>query len=121
MIEMMKTNGNDSWKSWDKEMIAWSSTPKLNALYESGDVCLEMYGFRKDGPLTFIHVDVRGCGNPIPALRSLCGPRGWSVAERCKDGEFLDLAGASEKRWNEWQEYLKFALEQAERSQDLEN
>jgi hypothetical protein len=112
LIEMMKAAGNTSWETWDQQMIADASKPKLKSVYRHGNVTFEMFGFEQDGPLCYVLLDVRGCDNPLPLLRALCAPKGWSIAEMGKDGEFLDLDGPhAEKCWNNWQRFLDSAIE----------
>jgi hypothetical protein len=115
LIEMMKANGSDLWKHWDEAMIAHASLPKLRALFQDGELSLELFGFEQDGPLRFVLLDVRGGKNPMPILRALCEPRGWSLAEMGKDGEFLDFASA-DKKWDDWQRYLNYAINQVQDS-----
>lgn len=113
LIDLMKASGSTSWKSWDKETIAAASKPKLRAVYGHGNLFFEMFGFEQDGPLRFVLLDIRGQENPLPLLRKLCEPKGWSLAEMGKDGEFLDFTGSSaEDKWNSWQLFLQQAINQ---------
>jgi hypothetical protein len=114
LIELLKTNGDTSWKSWDPEMIADASKTKLKAVYDHGETTLEMFGFEQVEPLTFFLLDVRGRNDPIQLLRMLCEPKGWLVAEMGMDGEFLDLIASGEKRWNGWLAFLNHALDKTD-------
>jgi hypothetical protein len=98
-------------------MKAAASIPKLQAVYYRANLSIEMFGFEQNGPLRFVLMDVRGSDNPIPILRKLCEPRGWSFAEMSKDGEFLDLSG-NDKRWDNWQHYLNYAIDQVQDSDE---
>jgi hypothetical protein len=112
LIEMMKAAGSNLWETWDERTIASASRPKLRALYQEDELSLEMFGFEQDAPLHFVLLDVRGRKNPIPILRALCEPKGWSLAEMGKDGEFLDLSGNADRKWDDWQRFLKSAIDQ---------
>ena len=114
LIEMMKANGSESWKTWDKEMIESASMPKLKAVYNAGGVCFEMFGFSQVGPLKHVLMEIRGNENPIPALRSLCDPKNWSVVEEGTEPEFIRLDGEAIDRWNKWQKYLNVAIQQSQ-------
>lgn len=116
LIEIMKRTGSDSWKEWDPEMIASASHPKLKAYYDNGGLSLEMYGFEQDGPLRYLLVEVRGDANPIPTLRALCVPNGWSAHEMCRNAEFLDLAGDTHGRWSAWERFRNFAIDHGRRN-----
>jgi hypothetical protein len=114
LIEILKANGDTSWTNWDPQMIAEASKRKLKAVYEHGETTLEMFGFEQVEPLRFFLLDVRGHDDPIPLLRLLCEPKGWSVAEMGKDGEFLDFTASAETRWNGWLAFLNHALDQTD-------
>jgi len=118
LIDMMKASGSKLWEDWDAEMIAHASQPTLTAVYRSGGVILEIYGFKENDPVGSILVDVRGDGNPIPALKAICEPKGWTIVEMGEDGEFLDLSGPATARWNAWQQYLNAAIEHVRTSDD---
>ena len=116
LIEIMKQTGSDSWKEWDPEMIASASRSKLKGYYENGGLFLEMYGFEQDGPLRYLLMEVRGDANPIPTLRTLCNPNGWSAHEMCRDAQFLDLDGDRHDRWSVWERFRNFAIGRARRA-----
>lgn len=53
-------------------------TPILRALLEEDDVLVELWCV--DEPVVkSLHADIRGGGDPLPLLRRLCEPGGWSV------------------------------------------
>jgi hypothetical protein len=110
LLEMMKASGNDLWKHWSEEMVAYASESKLRGLYQGAGFTVELFGFEQHTPLRFLLLDVRGRGNPIPVLKALCEPKGWCIAEMGKDGEYLNFATA-EKKWDKWQRYLSAAIE----------
>jgi hypothetical protein len=112
LIELMKATGSTSWLTWDPDWIANASKPRLKAIYQEGDLWFEMFGFEQEGPLRSLLLDVRGNQNPLPLLRRLVEPTGWSIAEMGKDGEFLDFREATQERWNGWSRFLSDALNQ---------
>jgi hypothetical protein len=114
LIEAMKATGCDLWKDWDELLIATCSQPTLKAYYQGCGFHFEMYGFGQadDGPIRHILLNVRGIGNPIPALRALCAPKGWCAAEAgCKDAKFLDF-DAEEAEWRRVRDYLNQPIQQ---------
>ncbi len=115
LIEIMKRSGSDSWKEWDAESIASASRPKLKAHYEADGVSFEMYGFDQNGPVQYFLLEVRGDQNPIPTLRTLCSPKGWSAHEMCRGAEFLDLNLDRQGRWSVWEKFRDFAIGRARR------
>src|SRR5436190_1036567 len=46
---------------------------RLQALFEGDAFIIELYGFDSQ-PLCMIHLEIRGSGNPMPALAALCVP-----------------------------------------------
>ncbi len=78
------------------EQRAWSSRPQFNGLYEGEGFTLEF--FCKDGPIQFFQVDIRGGGNPVPTLASLCNPNGWAVQD--VSGKVVDLDLPRSESWD---------------------
>lgn len=110
LLEVMKASGSDTWKHWDESMIESASQPKLKAFYEAENLYIEIFGFDQIGLLRYLLMEVRGEGDPLPVLPSLCQPAGWSVADMCKDATFLDLDSTSNPRWGKWRRFLSFAI-----------
>ena len=71
-----------------------------------------MFNFEQLGGLKYICAEVRGRGNPLPQLRSLCDRTGWSIVEAGQDGEFLDFDGNALERWG-WLDFLDRAVAQS--------
>lgn len=67
--------------------------PSLEADFESEDLSIQFYA--NDEPtLHWVNGEVRGDGDPIPALAALCLNRGWSVIDS-SDRSIVDLSSAS--------------------------
>jgi hypothetical protein len=115
LIEVLKASGSDSWKHWDESTIESASQPTLKACYELEDLYIEIFGFKQASPLRYLLMEVRGEGDPLPVLRALCKPTGWSVADMCKDAVFLDLDSTTNPRWEKWRRFLGFAMGKANR------
>jgi hypothetical protein len=77
------------------EQREWSSRPQLKGLYEGEGFTLEF--FCRDGSIQFFQIDVRGGGNPVPTLASLCKPNGWAIQE--VTGKVVDLDLPSSDSW----------------------
>lgn len=70
----------------------------------NGDGCsVLLYGFEAH-PLSAIHAEVRGEGNPLSALAALCRPNGW-VAVDDTSGEPVELADAAAEGWEMFQAF----------------
>jgi hypothetical protein len=62
------------------------------------------FNHQTNGMTTSIMLHVRGGGDPLTAITSLCRSNGW-VALDCSSGELIDLVAPSSKSWREFQEY----------------
>jgi hypothetical protein len=74
-------------------------------VYDSGGISLEFF-LGTDPTVKSLTIDVRGGGDPIPALRLLCEPDGWQIREL--SGVALDLqaddAGAGWTRFTQYRD-----------------
>lgn len=80
--------------------------PKLEADFEMGDLSIQFYA-ADELVLHCVNGEVRGNGDPIPVLASLCQGRGWSVID-ASDSSIVNLASASEsagwERFRKWRD-----------------
>lgn len=71
---------------------------------EQGDCVFDVEVSCDDSPVvgnaTSVHVRVRGSGEPLPFLQSLCESNGWFAFDS-QGGEFLDLEAPSPPSWQE--------------------
>lgn len=67
-----------------------------------------LYGFEAQ-PLAAIHAEVRGDGNPVPALAALCRSHAW-VAVDDASGEPVDLGAAEAAGWQAFRAYRDRAI-----------
>jgi hypothetical protein len=56
-----------------------------------------------------IGAEVRGNGNPLPALAALCQPNGWAVVNDA-DGNEVELASASAEQWDQFRQWRDKAI-----------
>lgn len=88
---------------------------QLHADYEDGDLSIQFYA--DDRPqIEAVGVEVRGSGNPIPALAALCEPNGWAVVN-VADGKPIDLTAKDAPEWSafrEWRDRAVAAIKSAE-------
>jgi hypothetical protein len=80
--------------------------PKLEADFAAGDISIQFYA--DDAPqLDWVGGEVRGDGDPRPALAAVCVKRGWSVfdisAKTFVDLSAPDAAGGWE-RFRKWRD-----------------
>jgi hypothetical protein len=74
--------------------------PKLEGVYEEDSFSLEFYC--SDEPdIRCLHADVRGNGNPLPALARLCSPMRWAVVSSA-DQSKVDLSNGEASQWQEF-------------------
>ena len=53
---------------------------RYTAEFEGDGISVVLYGFEAE-PLSAIHAEVRGEGNPVPVLAALCRPQGWGAVD----------------------------------------
>jgi hypothetical protein len=80
--------------------------PKLEASFEAADLSIQFYA--DDAPLLhWVGGEVRGNGDPRPALASICAKRGWSALD-ISTASKLDLSPRGDapgwKRFQEWRD-----------------
>lgn len=73
-----------------------------------------LYGFEAQ-PLTVIHADVRGQGNPLPVLTALCRPHGWLAIDNAS-GQPVELSGDEAASWEAFQSYRDRAIRSIQES-----
>jgi hypothetical protein len=75
----------------------------------AGDgVSMVLYGFEAQ-PLTAVHAEIRGDGNPLPVLAALCRPNAWVAVDHAR-GRPIDLAGDSAADWDAFRAYRDRAI-----------
>ena len=78
--------------------------PRLEADFEAEGFSIQFYA--NDQPvLDWVNGEVRGNGDPIPALAAICVKRGWSVIDG-SDKSVVDLA--SRNRVPAWERFRKW-------------
>jgi hypothetical protein len=77
--------------------------PQLEAAYEVDKLSFEFHTW--DFPnIPFLCVNVRGEGNPLPVLRKLCVPNGWTVVSG-SDKSAVDLEADTAIQWDAFREF----------------
>jgi hypothetical protein len=85
-----------------------SRPARLKALFEGDAFIMELYGFDNQ-PVSMFHVDIRGNGNPMPALAALCVPNGWVAIENASR-QPLNLADSTAAGWQSFRKYRDGAV-----------
>ena len=75
------------------------ANPDLTALVEIGGCSFEFSCLNSE-EIEWIHVDVRGNGDPLPTLAALCGPNGWTVRDALN--KEVDLSERSPSAWHQY-------------------
>src|SRR5262245_20191330 len=89
--------------TWTPEMRRRAALPKTVGILETEAFSFELYGF-EDDPVEDFYIDVRGNGDPTPALTRLKKEAGWSLKELATD-RFLDDRQIRER----WDNYRRLA------------
>ena len=92
--------------------------PKLEADFEGDDFSIQFY--TSDDPVVqWVNGEVRGNGDPLPALAAICAKTGWSVMDAA-DKSVVDLSsrdGAPEwERFRQWRDRAIRQIADGERS-----
>ncbi len=83
---------------------------KLNAVYTAEGLMVRIYGFESQ-PLTRLHAEIRGNGNPGPVLRQLCALNSW-IAMDDQSGATIELSDAAPKQWLDFLGYVDSSREE---------
>jgi hypothetical protein len=94
--------------TWPEETRTSFSRAKLLAELDAEDLSIQLYGFETQ-PIASLNVEVRGAGNPVPALAALCIPNGW-IAIECAHGTLVDLRSNAASGWEAFGEYRDRAI-----------
>jgi hypothetical protein len=94
--------------TWPESTRAYMATPHLKGDLVDGQLSIELYGFEGE-PIKEIQVNVRGNGNPIPALAAICLPNGWIVVD-IAENEAVDLGAINATGWERFREFRDDAI-----------
>ena len=89
--------------TWPEETRARFSQTRLLGDFQAKEFSIRLYGFETK-PISYIHVEVRGNGNPLPLIAAICKPNGWSATDD-RDGQPVDLDAESAKGWEWFRDY----------------
>jgi hypothetical protein len=85
--------------------------PSLEAVFEGEDLSIEFRA--NDIPiLEWVNAEVRGNGDPLPALAALCLDRGWSVIN-ADDNSVVNLAACHIRAWERFRKCRDWAIVQS--------
>ncbi len=101
--------------------------PILSTIYQEGDLSIEFW-CPDSATISCLHADVRGEGDPLPVLRSLCLPCGWTVLDlaeyqRCvhtcsalelKQRASVDLDAPTIPQWDSFTRALRELIDEIE-------
>lgn len=98
--------------TWPESMRKKAEMPKLTGAVVTSEYSITFYGF-ENYPLTSVGIEVRGNGNPLPVLGSLCNSRNWALREDATQS-FVDLDSESAAEWDQFRKYRDRVVEDAE-------
>lgn len=79
------------------------------AVLEGDEYSITLYGFEQES-IERLHVEIRGRGNPLAVLASLCSPNAWITVDDTS-GEVVDLKSDSSREWKQFQDYRDQAIQ----------
>ncbi len=83
--------------------------PTLEAIFEADDLSIQFYSH--DEPvLWWINGEVRGNGDPVPALAALCLDRGWSVIDASDKSAVSLSLGSGTSAWDRFRNWRDKAI-----------
>ena len=97
-----------------EEARALFTRPTLLGDFDGGQFSVQLYGFDSH-PIRSIRVEVRGGGNPLPLLASICIPNGW-IAVDDADRQEIDLGADAAAGWQRFRRYVDHAVRSIEQS-----
>ena len=71
---------------------------RLEGCFDHPDFSVSLY-CSADEPIQYINGEVRGNGDPLAALKSLCDATGWSIWDCC-DSRVVDFAELDNNVWD---------------------
>ncbi|MEX0793956.1 MAG: hypothetical protein WD045_12530 [Pirellulaceae bacterium] len=84
--------------------------PKLEADFDHDDLSIQFY--TSDTPeIDWINVEVRGNGDPLPLLQSICSNTGWSVIDVAEQ-IVVDLTKTTTESWDSFRQWRDKAVRQ---------
>ena len=84
--------------------------PKLEADFEHDDLSIQFY--TSDTPeIDWINAEVRGNGDTLPVLHSICSNTGWSVID-VGENVIVDVANANSESWDSFRQWRDKAIRQ---------
>ncbi len=75
---------------------------QLEAVFEHADFSIQFSCIDSD-PITFLNGEVRGDGDPLPALATLCEATGWSVWDAARE----TVVNFGDTDNNDWREFCE--------------
>ena len=84
--------------------------PKLEADFEGGEYSIQFY--TSDIPkIDWINAEVRGDGDPLPVLQSICSDTGWSVIDVAENA-IVDKTTTDAASWTAFRQWRDKGLQQ---------
>jgi len=90
--------------------------PRLEADFEHADFSIQFY--TTDTPsVNWINAEIRGNGDPLPLLRSICSHTGWSVID--SGGNIvMDARNADASSWESFRQWRDKGIDQIEADEE---
>jgi hypothetical protein len=82
--------------------------PRIEGIFTMDSLVIQFYA-KDESVLYAMNAEVRGRGNPIPALSAICAPRGWVVVDDSQQS-VVDLSAATSPEWTQFQRYRDNAI-----------
>ena len=96
------------------EVVRNNLLTELQADFEAPEILIQFYT-HNEPVIRFVCAEVRGDGNPVPALAALCVPNGWAVLDSA-DKSLVDLSANASPEWDRFRAWRNKAFGQSSES-----
>jgi len=91
----------------------------LEAIFDDEEQDVYLHFYCSDEPeIRFVNAEVQGDGNPMPILKALCLPNGWSLLD--ENGPQIDLDAETARGWEKFRSFSDAAFGEREQETDEE-
>jgi hypothetical protein len=82
--------------------------PQLEGIFKADGFTIQFY--TEDQPILYsVNAEIRGNGNPLPALAAICVPRGW-IAIDLSNMSIIELSAATSSEWEKSKKWRDDAI-----------
>ena len=98
--------------SMPESVRAMMNHPRLEGCFDHPEFPIALH-CPADEPIRFINGEVRGDGDPVAALKTLCDATGWSIWDRC-EAQVIDFSELDLNGWEAFCEWRDRAISETD-------